>query len=238
VQQIKALGFDVFGTVVNWRDSVAREARAFFQAHGRPDVDPMLFAVDWRGLYQPAMDACRSGERPYVRLSTLHRENLEVMLDAVNFDRSTASEEELHDFTNAWERLDPWPDVVAGLTRLKRKYIIVPMSNGNISLMLKMSKRAGLPWDAIMGSETAGAYKPTREAYLNNVDILELKPAEVCMTAAHNNDLRAARSFGLSTAFILRATEHGPDQKTNLKAEEAWDYVSTSMEDLATKMGC
>jgi 2-haloacid dehalogenase len=238
VQPIKALGFDVFGTVVNWRDSVAREAAAFFKTHGRPDIDPYRFADDWRARYQPAMEACRSGKRPYVRLNVLHRENLELVLDSVNFDRASAGEEALSHFNDAWQRLDPWPDTVAGLRRLKTRFIIAPISNGNISLMIHMAKRAGLPWDAILGAETSGAYKPAPDAYTKTADILGLAPAELCLVAAHNGDLRAARSCGLSTAFVLRPLEHGKDQRINLSAEDPWDYTATSFEDLATQLGC
>jgi 2-haloacid dehalogenase len=237
MQHVKAYCFDVFGTVVNWREGVAREVRAFLQKQGKNHCDAHEFADRWRSLYQPAMQACRSGARPFVRLDVLHRENLEAVLNEYGFDVSSIAKSDLADLNRAWHRLDPWPDVVEGLTRLKQRHIIAPASNGNIGLMVNMAKRAGLPWDAILGSEVTQAYKPASEAYTRMVDILGLQPREVCMVAAHNDDLAAAQGCGLSTAFVPRLTEHGPTQTTNLKATGQWDLVAADFIDLAKQAG-
>jgi len=235
---VKALVFDVFGTVVDWREGIAREAAPFLARHGRSDIDPHAFADAWRKHYQPAMEACRSGRRPFTRLDVLHRENLEDLLREYGMDPAGIGEAALDDLNRAWHRLDPWPEAVAGLTRLKRRFIIAPLSNGNIALMLNMAKRAGIPWDAILGAEVAQAYKPQPEAYLRTAEVLGIRPAELCLVAAHNGDLRAARQCGLMTAFVTRPTEHGPNQATDLKPEEPWDVVAKDFQDLAGQLGC
>jgi len=238
MEQVKTLVFDVFGTVVDWREGIARDAAPFLARHGRGDIDPRAFADAWRKRYQPAMEECRSGRRAFTRLDVLHRENLEVVLRDHGLNPATIGEAELDDLNRAWHRLDPWPEAVAGLTRLKRKYIIAPLSNGNIALMTNMAKRAGIPWDAILGAEVAQAYKPQPQAYLRTADILGLRPGEVCLVAAHNGDLRAARAAGLATAFVPRPTEHGPEQTTDLAPAEPWDVVAQDFQDLAAKLGC
>lgn len=234
---VKALVFDVFGTVVDWRSSIAREAAPFLAARGRSDIDAAGFADAWRKRYQPAMEEVRSGRRAFTRLDVLHRENLEGVLADLGIDPAGIAETELDSLNRAWHRLDPWPDTVAGLTRLKQRFIIAPASNGNIALMLNMAKRAGLPWDAILGAEVVRAYKTSPEAYLRTIDILGLQASQVCMVAAHNNDLAAARECGLRTAFVLRPTEHGPRQQDNLEAAQDWDAIASDFEDLATKLG-
>ncbi|WP_421994516.1 haloacid dehalogenase type II [Roseococcus sp.] len=236
MSQVKALVFDVFGTVVDWRTGVAREFAAFLPAFGRTDLDPFALADSWRRLYQPGMEECRSGRREWTRLDVLHRESLEKVLAANNI--TGASEGDLDHLNRAWHRLDPWPDVVLGLTRMSRKYFLGTLSNGNIALMANMAKRAGLPWDAILGAEPTRAYKPQPEAYLRTAEILAMKPEEVCLVAAHNGDLRAARKAGLKTAFVPRRTEHGEGQDKDLGAEDPWDWVGTDFVDLAAKMGC
>ena len=232
---IKALVFDVFGTVVDWRSGVAREAGPFLNRHA-PGVDPLEFADAWRRAYSPAMEEVRSGRRPFVRLDVLHRENLVRVL--THYGIVGTPESEIDELNLAWHRLDPWPDSVEGLTRLKRKFIIAPLSNGNIRLMVDMAKRAGLPWDAILGAEIVRAYKPSPQVYRETVDILGLAPAELCLVAAHNGDLAAARQQGLTTAFVKRPTEHGPQQQTNLKAEQDWNYVVDDLTELARQLGC
>ena len=197
---------------------VAREAAPFLARH-RPDADPAAFADAWRRRYSPAMEEVRSGRRPFTRLDVLHRENLAATLLEFGIEPSSAPPSELDALNLAWRRLDPWPDSVPGLARLKRRFIIAPLSNGNIRLMLDMAKRAGLPWDAILGAEVAQAYKPAPEAYLRTVEALMLNPEEVCLVAAHNSDLAAARRCGLRTAFVHRPTEHGPDQTTDLQPD-------------------
>jgi 2-haloacid dehalogenase len=233
---IQALVFDVFGTVVDWRGGVARESAAFLDRYA-PDVDPTALADAWRRRYSPAMEEVRSGRRPFVRLDVLHRENLEALLLEFGIDPIAIPPSELDALNLAWHRLDPWPDSVPGLTRLKRGFIIAPLSNGNIRLMLDLAKRAGLPWDAILGAEVAQAYKPMPEAYLRTAETLMLQPERICLVAAHNNDLAAARRCGLRTAFIPRPTEHGPGQTSDLGPEEEWDAVASGIEDLASQLG-
>lgn len=233
---VQALVFDVFGTVVDWRSGVARESAPFLARHA-PRADPAAFADAWRRLYSPAMEEVRSGRRPFVRLDVLHRENLEAVLPEFGIDRATVRASELEALNLAWRKLDPWPDSVPGLTRLKRGFIIAPLSNGNIRLMLDMAKRADLPWDAILGAEVAQAYKPARQAYLRTVEALMLKPEQLCLVAAHNDDLAAARRCGLRTAFIPRPTEHGPGQTIDLGPQEDWDMVARDLRDLASQLG-
>ena len=235
---LKALVFDVFGTVVDWREGVARDLRAFFARHGAGPVDAYAAADAWRRRYQPAMEECRCGRRPFTRLDVLHRENLDAVLGECGLDPAAIAAEELDELNRAWHRLDPWPDAVEGLARLKRRYVIAPLSNGNVALLLNMARRAGLPWDAILGAEVARAYKPQPEAYLRTADILGLSPGEVCLVAAHNGDLAAARGCGLKTAFVPRPREHGPGQATDLKAEGPWDVVAADFLDLAARLGC
>ena len=236
VADVQALVFDVFGTVVDWRSGVAREATGFLARYA-PDADPTAFADAWRRRYSLAMEEVRSGRRPFTRLDVLHRENLEASLPEFGINPSAVPPSELDALNLAWHRLDPWPDSVPGLARLKRGFIIAPLSNGNIRLMLDMAKRAGLPWDAILGAEIAQAYKPSREAYLRNAEALMLQPESICLVAAHNGDLAAAQRCGFRTAFIPRPMEHGPDQTADLRPEEDWDAVATDIEDLATQLG-
>ncbi|MDT7951794.1 MAG: haloacid dehalogenase type II [Acetobacteraceae bacterium] len=230
---VQALVFDVFGTVVDWRGGIMREVGPFLARYA-PGTDPAAFATAWREQYQPAMEAIRSGQRPFTRLDVLHRENLLAILP--RFDIETVPDAELDEMTLAWHRLDPWPDSVAGLTRLKQRFIIAPLSNGNIRLMLDMAKRAGLPWDAILGAEVAQAYKPQPEAYLRTAEVLALRPEEVCLVAAHNRDLAAARRVGFKTAFVARPTEHGPGQTTDLGPEQDWEVVAEDLVELARKL--
>jgi 2-haloacid dehalogenase len=233
---VRALLFDVFGTVVDWRSGVAREATPFLRRRGAESVDPLAFADAWRASYQPAMEEVRSGRRRFTRLDVLHRENLEAILPDFGIDPATVPASELNELNLAWHRLDPWPDAVAGLTRLKTSFIIATLSNGNIALMLDMAKRAGLPWDAILGAEVVQAYKPMPEVYLRTADILAMRPEQICLVAAHNGDLAAARKCGLRTAFIPRPAEHGPNQTTDLRPEQEWDVVAADFGALAEKL--
>ena len=233
---VRALAFDVFGTVVDWRSGVAREATPFLRRRGAGSIDPLAFADAWRARYQPAMEQVRSGRRRFTPLDVLHRENLEAILPDFGIDPATVPASELNELNLAWHRLDPWPDAVAGLTRLKTSFIIATLSNGNIALMLDMAKRAGLPWDAILGAEVVQAYKPMPEAYLRTADILALRPEQICLVAAHNGDLAAARKCGLRTAFIPRPAEHGPNQTTDLRPDQEWDVVAADFGALAEKL--
>jgi 2-haloacid dehalogenase len=235
MMEARALCFDVFGTVVDWRNSIAREAGELGRKKGI-ERDWLAFADAWRGKYQPAMERVRSGGRGFVKLDVLHRENLEEVLREFEFPK--LDEAELDRLNRAWHRLDPWPDVVEGLTRLKRRFILATLSNGNIALMVNMAKRAGLPWDAILGAEVARSYKPQPQAYLATADCLGLQPGECVLVAAHNSDLVAAGKCGLQRAFGARPTEHGPGQKFDLVAKHDFEYVAKDFVDLADKLGC
>ncbi|WP_242187395.1 haloacid dehalogenase type II [Sphingomonas sp. CARO-RG-8B-R24-01] len=230
---IKALAFDVFGTVVDWRTSIAREASAFFAAAGVTGIDPHAFADQWRGLYQPAMEECRSGQRPYTRLDVLNRETLETLLTDHGI---VADPERVADFALAWRRLDPWPDSVAGLTRLKARFPIVTLSNGNVALMLHLARFGGLPWDAILGAEATEVYKPLPQAYLGTADILGIAPEDLCLVAAHHSDLAAARACGLRTAYVDRPLELGGAPKPDRRAAQDWDFAADSLTELADKL--
>ena len=232
---IKALTFDVFGTVVDWRRSIAREAGALGRGKGI-EADWDAFADAWRGLYQPSMAAVVEGRRPWAKLDVLHRESLETVLET--FAVEGLSDDEKAHLNHAWHRLDAWPDAVPGLTRLKRRYILATLSNGNVAMMVDVAKRAGLPWDVILGAEPARHYKADRECYLISADYLSLETSQILMVAAHNPDLMRATKMGFRTAFVPRPTEHGPGQSTNLEPEQDYDVVARDFIDLADKLGC
>jgi 2-haloacid dehalogenase len=233
--RVRACIFDVFGTCVDWRTSIAREAKSFFEEKNIKNIDSIEFAVEWRKLYQPSMEEVRSGRRPFTILDVLHRESLEKLLE--RYGIRGLPDADIDHLNRAWHRLDPWPDVVAGLERLKRRLIIAPCSNGNIALMVNMAKRAGLPWDCILGAETARAYKPMPEAYRAACRHLALEPAAVMMVAAHNGDLKAAKAQGLATAFVARPAEHGPGQKTDLTPDmSVVDLPAKDFVELAAKL--
>lgn len=233
--KVKALLFDVFGTVVDWRTSCIDEFTSFGRARGL-DADWVRLTDEWRGLYQPAMEEVRSGRRPWTILDTLHRESLLTLLDR-HAVRGLADHEIDH-LVRIWHRLRPWPDVVEGLGRLKGRFIIGTLSNGNVGLLTRMAKHAGLPWDVILGAETARAYKPMPEAYTRAADLLNLAPDEVMLVAAHNGDLAGAAAVGFRTAFVLRPAEFGPAQSKDLAAEQPWDIVTDSFHGVADAMGC
>ena len=232
---IKALTFDVFGTVVDWRASLIREGEALGRAKGLA-VDWGRFADAWRGMYQPAMDRVRSGAQPWTKLDDLHRASLDTLLG--EFKIGGLAEAEIDALNRAWHRLDPWPDAVPGLTRLRTRYVLATLSNGNVALMVNMAKRAGLPWDAILGAEVARAYKPQPECYLTTAALLGLRPEQCLMVAAHNGDLVAASKCGLRTAFVPRPAEHGPGQTRDLRADHSFDVVARDFLDLASQLGC
>ena len=235
-EQVKALVFDVFGTVVDWRGSVAREGAEFAERNGISGVDWHTFADEWRAMYGPSMNRVRSGELPWTRLDDLHRMSLDALLERYGIE--SPSEDERERFNRAWHRLDGWPDSPTGLARLKTRYVIATLSNGNVALLTNMAKYAGLPWDCILSAEIARHYKPDPETYLMAADILCLRPDEVMMTAAHKNDLKAAREQGLRTAFVPRPMERGPRAEVDTSAEDWIDVVASDFEDLADKMGC
>ena len=233
---VKALVFDTFGTIVDWRSSVIAEGVAWGRAKGL-NINWASFADRWRLGYGPAMNKVRKSEIPWTSLDFLHRMILEGLLK--EFEIKNLTEQEIVSWTYVWRRLKPWPDSVEGLTRLKKKYVIAPLSNGNIALMTNLAKFGGLPWDAILGAELVKHYKPDNEVYLSAPYFLGLKPEEVMMCAAHTTDLNAARRNGLRTGFIYRPDEFGngsagvPD-----KAKPGdFDVVSVSAVDLARQMG-
>ena len=233
--EIRALTFDVFGTVVDWRGSLIREGQAFGRAHGLT-VDWTRFADGWRGLYQPMLERVRSGSLPWTKLDDLHRMALDRLL--TEFGIRGLAERDVDHLNRAWHRLDPWPDSVAGLTRLKRRFILATLSNGNVALIVDMARHGGLPWDAVLGAEVARHYKPQPQAYLTTAALLGLEPRQCLMVAAHNSDLAAAEKIGFHTAFVKRPTEYGPDQKTDLAPSQAWDIVADGFVELAARLGC
>ncbi len=234
--EVRALLFDVFGTVVDWRQGIAREGRRFAARHGIESVDWLAFADAWRARYQPAMQAVRDGRREFVTLDVLHRENLDAVLEQFGVRGIPAPA--LEAFNRAWHRLDPWPDVRFGLARVHRRYVLAPMSNGNVALIVAMARRAALPWDTVLGAELARDFKPRPVVYQRGVELLGLAPAQCLMVAAHNDDLAAARALGLRTAFVLRASEHGAEQTSDLGPACDWDVVTDSFTGLADELGC
>lgn len=234
----KALAFDVFGTVVDWRSGIARDAAPILAALDRADIDPHAFADGWRARYQPALEEVRSGRRDFVILDTLHREALDDLLAHHGIDPASVPEAARDHLVHAWHRLDPWPDSVAGLTRLKARFPIVTLSNGNIALMLDMARRAKLPWDAILGAEVSRVYKPLPESYLATARMLDVAPGELCLVAAHHSDLAAARGCGLMTAYIDRPQEYGGRPAPDRDAAQAWDHAADGLTALADRLGC
>ncbi len=231
--RVRALAFDVFGTVVDWRSSVIREGGALGRAHGLR-VDWAAFAEAWRDGYHPAMNRVRQGELPWTNIDALHRMMLDEVLD--RFGIEGLSEAEKDAFNRVWHRLEPWPDSVPGLTRLKDEFTVVTLSNGNVSLLVNMAKNAGLPWDTVLSSELVGHYKPDREVYLKAAGLLGLAPDEVMMVAAHKPDLKAAAGAGLRTAFVPRPNEW-PGRRIDLSYEDAFDVNASDFLDLAAQLG-
>ena len=232
---VQALLFDVFGTVVDWRTSIIEDMTRFAAEKGIK-ADWAAFADDWRGLYQPAMDDVRTGRRPWTVLDVLHRESLDKLVGKYSLDK--LSEADKDHVNKVWHRLNPWPDSVPGLWRLKSRHIIGTLSNGNVGLLTRMAKHGGLPWDVILGAEPARAYKPLAQAYIGSAELLNLAPSQVMLVAAHNGDLAAAASAGLRTAFVARPKEYGAKQDRDFKAERDWDIVTDSFRGVATAMGC
>ena len=231
---MKALVFDTFGTVVDWRTSVSREVAQLATKKGLK-VDAEKFADAWRAGYGPSMNRVRTGELPWTKLDVLHRMILDKIL--VDFGVKGLSEDEISTLNHAWHRLRPWPDSVSGLTRLKTRFIIAPLSNGNLSLMTDLAKFAGLPWDCILGAELARHYKPDPEVYRSAAEFLDLKVGDIMMVAAHLGDLKAAKGVGLKTAFVPRPLELGPQGKPDLKADATVDLSATDFNDLASRLG-
>jgi 2-haloacid dehalogenase len=231
---VKALLFDTFGTIVDWRGSIIAEGAAWGKAKGIT-VDWARFADHWRSGYEPSMAKVRTGEMPWTKLDALHRMLLDDLLEKFGFHGLT--EHEKDHWNRVWHRLSPWTDSIAGLTRLKKHFTIAPLSNGNVSLLADMAKHAALPWDLILSAELARHYKPDREVYLSAVELLSLRPDEVMMVAAHRSDLDAARAAGLRTAFIHRPDEYGPTGHADIAEPGDFDVVANDTVDLATKLG-
>ena len=230
---VRALFFDVFGSMVDWRSSVAREAEKILELLGYK-LDWLAFADAWRGEYQPGMEEVRSGRQPFAKLDVLHRRNLERLLP--RFGLQNLSDEVLDDLTLVWHRLDAWPDVPAALARLKRKFWLAPVSNGNISLMVDLARRNHFPWDAILGAEVAHDFKPKPAVYLAACAAFDLEPAQCMMVAAHSNDLAAAAKLGLRTAHTARPDEYGPGTGEPAPTVKV-DFAAKDLADLADQLG-
>jgi 2-haloacid dehalogenase len=233
IEGVRALFFDVFGTLVDWRSGVAREAKAMLEPLGH-QADWLGFADAWRGEYQPAMEEVRAGRIPFSKLDELHRRNLERVLP--RFGVAGVAEEALRELNRAWHRLDAWPDVPGGLSRLRERFLLAPVSNGNISLMVDLARRNGFPWDAILGAEMAGDYKPKPRVYLASAEAFDLPPEACMMVAAHSGDLAAAGSCGLRTAHVARPDKYGPGTGETRPTVPV-DYAARSLDDLAAQLG-
>ncbi len=233
-KQPVAIVFDTFGSVVDWRSSLISELTAFGAERGI-EADWTALVDAWRAAYAPSMDRVRKGEIGWTLLDDLHRASLDRLVS--EFGITGLSEADLAHINRGWHRLTPWPDSVAGLTRLKSRFIIGPLSNGNVSLLLNMAKHSGIPWDMIFGSDLFRHFKPDPETYLGVVRMLGLEPGQVMMAACHNSDLAHARACGLMTAFWPRATEYGPHQVRDFAAERDWDVVADDIGDLAGRLG-
>ena len=228
----KILAFDVFGTVVDWHGSIAAEAKRLGLA-----VDGNAFATAWRDGYKPAMARVRSGSLSWTKIDDLHRMILDEILN--NFNITHLSDSQAHELNLIWHRLNPWPDTVEGLTRLKSKFTIVTLSNGNLGLLADMAKNAGLPWDLILSAEVFRHYKPDPETYLGVAEIFDVRPEEVMLVAAHKDDLVAAKACGLQTAFIERPLEFGLNFiRKDLHREEFTNYHAKDFNDLANQLNC
>ncbi len=228
----KILAFDVFGTVVDWHGSIAAEAKRLSLP-----VDPNEFATAWRNGYKPAMAKVRSGTLPWTKIDDLHRMILDDILKTFNI--TSLSESQIHELNLVWHRLNPWLDTVEGLTRLKGKFTIVTLSNGNLGLLADMAKNAGLPWDLILSAEVFRHYKPDPETYLGVAEIFNVLPEQVMLVAAHKDDLLSANACGLQTAFIERPLEFGPNfSRQDLHREEFTTYHAKDLMDLATQLNC
>jgi 2-haloacid dehalogenase len=234
LRSVKALAFDVFGTVVDWRSSIIREGQLLTKMKSI-QVDWARFADDWRDGYGPAMDRVRKGELPWTNIDGLHRLILNDLIKKYSVNGLT--EEETDHLNRVWHRLMPWSDSVAGLNRLRSRYILATLSNGNMSLLVEMAKNAGLPWDCVLSAELSGHYKPDPEVYEMAARLLDLSPGEVMMVAMHPDDLRAARKVGLKTGYVLRPLERGPDRPYKPASDTEFDVTATDFIDLANKLG-
>jgi len=235
LDSITTLLFDTYGTVVDWRSSIADEGRKLAADKGITGIDWEAFANAWRAGYHPAMDQVRKGERAWTTNDTLQRQRLDEIV--AEFGIESLSQAEKDDFNRAWHRLRPWPDAVAGLKRLKTKFTIGTLSNGSYFLLANMARHSGLPWDCIISADNFHHYKPDREVYLGAVELFGGDASKVMLVAAHNDDLRHARSHGMKTAFVARPSEYGPEQDKDLSAEEDWDIIADDFGGVAEALG-
>lgn len=233
ISDVVALTFDVFGTVVDWRTSIIREGRLLSQEKGL-EVDWESFADRWRSGYGPAMNKVRTGELPWMKIDQLHRRILDDLV--AEFNLTGLSEVEIDDLNRVWHRLIPWPDTVRGLQRLRARFVLATLSNGNVSLLTNMAKNAGLPWDVVLSAELSGHYKPDPEVYEKAADLLSLPPHRIMMVAAHKGDLRAARAVGFKTAWVPRPLEYGPGRNIDTTPDAEFDVSATDFLDLADKL--
>ena len=231
---LKILAFDVFGTVVDWRSSVIAEVEQLAKAKGL-DLDCAAFADAWRGIYRPYMDKVQNGELPWTKLDDLHRLMLAETLK--KFAIQNLSDDEKENLNRVWHRLKPWPDSIPGLQRLKSRFVITTLSNGNISLLTNMAKHAGLPWDCILSAENVRRYKPAADIYRLPAELFDLRPEQVMLVAAHEHDLQSAQKHGLRTAFVLRLREHGAGTQSAMPAAEKYDILAADFLDLAKQLG-
>ena len=232
--ELRAILFDTFGTVVDWRGSLIQELTAFGAERGlAADWEGLVDA--WRGAYRPSMDRVRRGDLPWTKLDALHRASLDNLL--AEFSITGLTEADRDHLTMGWHRLHAWPDATPGMLRLHTRYITGPLSNGNVSLLIDLARFNGLPWGMIFGADLFGHYKPDRETYLGACALLSLPPRQVMLCAAHNDDLLAAQRLGLRTAFVARPTEYGPHQDRDTQATGAWDHVASGIDDLAKQLG-
>ncbi len=230
---VKALTFDVYGTVVDWRGSLLEQLEGFGRRKGIT-IDWAKFLDDWKSAYRPSMDAVRTGSVPWINVAGIYRRKLEELIQT--YGLRGLSEAEIAELNRGWQRIKPWPDAVAGLIRLKKKYIIATLSNGDVAGLVGLSKYGGLPWDCILCAEMFRRYKPDPEVYRGAVAWLDCRPEEVMMVAAHNYDLAAARAQGMRTAFVARPAEYGPGQTSDLVAEEDWEVIARDFSELATAL--
>ena len=232
--EVKAMTFDIFGTVADWRGSIIREGQDVWAAKG-VEVAWEQFADEWRAGYGPAMQRVRSGDLPWMNIDALHRLILDGLL--ARYQISSLAEDDKDQLNRVWHRLNPWPDVASGLTRLRRRAIIAALSNGNVGLLVNMARHGGLCWDCVLSSELAKHYKPDPEVYRTAAALLGLEPHEVMMVAAHNGDLKGAQAVGFRTAFVHRPREYGPKQTTDLAPDYSIDVVAEDFNDLADRLG-
>lgn len=231
--EIEVLFFDVLGTVVDWRGSITTEAASFLKRHGAAHVEARAFADAWVGRYDESVDVIRSGKRSFVPLDVLNMENLEACLKEFGLMPLASERAELEELNLAWHWLKPWPDSVAAIARLKERFIVAPLSDGNTRLLVNMAKNANLPWDTVLGADVSRAYKPMPQVYLHACKLLGVAPDRAMLIAAHDYDLEAARGCGLKTAYVTRAHAQGPSKPAHAKPQGGWDYMANDLIELA-----